>query len=62
MMPFPKAENRQTKHGQDSQMRAFFVIVGPYLGKRSNIYIIVFASNNQEFHAAAKNRSKSQSF
>jgi hypothetical protein len=62
MMPFPKAEDRQTKHRQDSQMRALFVTVGSYLGKRSNIYIIVFISNNQEFHPAAKNCSKSRSF
>jgi hypothetical protein len=62
MMPIPKAEDRQTKHRQDSQMRAFFVIVGSYLGKRSNIYIIVFVANNQEFHPAAKDCSKSQSF
>jgi hypothetical protein len=62
MMLFPKAEDRQTKHMQDSQMRALSVIVGSYMGKRSNLYIIVFVSNNQEFHPAAKNCSKSQSF
>jgi hypothetical protein len=61
-MPFPKAEDGQMKHRQDSQMRALFVIVGSYLGKRSNIYIIVFVSNNQEFHPAAKNCSKGRSF
>jgi hypothetical protein len=61
-MPFPKAEDRQTKHEHDSQMHALFVIVGSYLGKRSNIYIIIFVSNNQEFHPAAKNCSKSRSF
>jgi hypothetical protein len=61
-MPFPKAANRQTKHREDFQMRASFVIVGSYLGKRSNIRIIVFISNNQEFHPAAKNCSKSRSF
>jgi hypothetical protein len=46
MMPFPKAENRQTKHKQDSQMRALFVIVGSCLGKRWKLYIIGFVSNN----------------
>jgi hypothetical protein len=61
-MPFPKAEDRQAKHRQDSQMRTLFVIVGSYLGKRSNIYIIIFVSNNQTFHRAAKNCSKSRSF
>jgi hypothetical protein len=61
-MPFPKAEDRQTKHRQDFQMRALFMIVGPYLGKQLNIYIIVFVSSNQEFHPAAKNCSKSRSF
>jgi hypothetical protein len=61
-MPFPKAEDRQTKHRQDSQMRALFAIVGLYFGKLSNIYIIVFVSNNPEFHSPAKNCSKSQSF
>jgi hypothetical protein len=61
-MPFPKAKNRQTKHRQDSQMRALFVIAASYLGKRAEIYIIVFVSNNQEFHPAAKNCSKSRSF
>jgi hypothetical protein len=34
MMPFPKAEDRQTKHRQDSQMRALFVIVASYLGEQ----------------------------
>jgi hypothetical protein len=62
MMLFPKAEDRQTKHRQDFQMRALFVIVGSYLGKRSNIYITVFVSNNQEFDPAAKNCSKNRSF
>jgi hypothetical protein len=62
MMPFPKAEDRQTKHSQDFQMRALFAIVGSYLGKRPNIYIIVFVSNNQEFHPAAKDCSKSRTF
>jgi hypothetical protein len=62
MMPIPKAEDRQTKHRQDSQMRALLVVVGSYLGKRSNIYIVIFVSNNQEFDTAAKNYSKSQCF
>jgi hypothetical protein len=61
-MPFPKAEDRQTKHRQDFQMRTLLVIVGSYLGKRLNIYIILFVSNNQEFHPAAKPCSKSRSF
>jgi hypothetical protein len=62
MIPLSKAEDRQTKHRQGSQMRALFVIVRSYLGKRSSIYIIVFVSNNQEFHPVAKNCSKSRSF
>jgi hypothetical protein len=62
LMPFPKAEDCQTRHRQESQMRELFVIVGSYLGKRSKIYIIVFVSNNQEFHPAVKNSSKSRSF
>jgi hypothetical protein len=47
MMPFPKAGDRQTKPSQDCQMRELFVIVGSYLGKQSNIYIIVFVSRGR---------------